>query len=168
MDGGEGHFVAKFRRKGAACPASLPVSGVQRQKQDQKAADELFCELFTNPPEGTVCRYGDKLVLVPWESPVHLPGILRQGTPVGELRGNRLVPSHGLFVAELGAPFTKALNLPLNDSKLDLFLQGQELETDLAGKGYLPVLADGWPVGFGKLSGGRLKNHYPKGLRRNG
>jgi len=24
---------------------------------------------------------------------------------------------------------------------------------------------DGWPLGGGKVSGGRVKNHYPKALR---
>ena len=27
------------------------------------------------------------------------------------------------------------------------------------------VLVDGFPLGGGKVSGGRIKNHYPKGLR---
>ena len=33
--------------------------------------------------------------------------------------------------------------------------------------GYLPVCFDGYPLGFGKLVKGVVKNHYPKGLRRN-
>lgn len=31
--------------------------------------------------------------------------------------------------------------------------------------GWAAVLADGFPLGFGKQSGGVVKNHYPKGLR---
>ena len=35
-------------------------------------------------------------------------------------------------------------------------------------KGWTLVLVDGYPVGWGKLAGGMLKNHYPKGLRVKG
>ena len=31
--------------------------------------------------------------------------------------------------------------------------------------GACAVLVDGFPLGGGKVSGGRIKNHYPKGLR---
>lgn len=168
MDGGEGHFVAKFRRRGESEPAVLSAPACTLTGQEQAVVDALFDGLFTERPGGTVCRNGDRLTLVAAQLPVRLPGVLRQGIPVGTLRSGRLIPEHGLFLAQTGRPFARALDLPLEDGRLNLFFQGQELETDLPGKGYLPVLAGGWPVGFGKLSGGRLKNHYPKGLRRKG
>ena len=34
-----------------------------------------------------------------------------------------------------------------------------------AQNGWCAVLVDGFPLGGGKVSGGRIKNHYPKGLR---
>ena len=34
-----------------------------------------------------------------------------------------------------------------------------------AQNGWCAVLVDGFPLGGGKASGGRIKNHYPKGLR---
>lgn len=168
MDGGEGHFVAKFRRRGQAAPTPLPGPPQCLPKQTQAAVDALFDSLFTGRPTGVVCRYGDRLTLLSAALPFALPGVLRQGVPVGELRGDRLLPAHGLFVAGLNRPFTAVMDLSLCDPRLHQFLSGQELETELPGKGFVPVLAAGWPVGFGKLSGGRLKNHYPKGLRRRG
>ena len=168
MDGGEGHFVAKFRRKGEAVPTMLKKPMRCLSKQVQTAVDELFDSLFSKRPAGAVRQYGDRLMLSTAELPFSLPGVLRKGVPVGEWRGSRLHPAHGLFVAQLNLPFTSALDLPLSDPRLHQFLSGEELDTDLPGKGFLPVLAEGWPVGFGKLSGGRLKNHYPKGLRRRG
>jgi NOL1/NOP2/fmu family ribosome biogenesis protein len=36
---------------------------------------------------------------------------------------------------------------------------------DAAGKGWTIVTVDGFPLGWGKLVQGQLKNHYPKGLR---
>lgn len=34
-------------------------------------------------------------------------------------------------------------------------------------KGWMLLLYEGYPIGFGKASGGQIKNHYPKGLRKN-
>ena len=33
-------------------------------------------------------------------------------------------------------------------------------------KGWCLVCVDGYSLGWGKLAGGILKNHYPKGLRK--
>jgi NOL1/NOP2/fmu family ribosome biogenesis protein len=35
-----------------------------------------------------------------------------------------------------------------------------------AGKGWCLVCVDGCSLGWGKLAGGQIKNHYPKGLRK--
>ena len=35
-------------------------------------------------------------------------------------------------------------------------------------KGWHLILADGCSIGWGKLAGGIMKNHYPRGLRKNG
>ena len=39
------------------------------------------------------------------------------------------------------------------------------IPAETAAPGWAAVLADGFPLGFGKQSGGVVKNHYPKGLR---
>ena len=33
-------------------------------------------------------------------------------------------------------------------------------------KGWYLIMADGFSTGWGKLAGGIMKNHYPKGLRK--
>ena len=40
-----------------------------------------------------------------------------------------------------------------------------EYEDRAAAAGYAAVCWRGHPLGFGKLAGGMLKNHLPKGLR---
>lgn len=37
----------------------------------------------------------------------------------------------------------------------------------MTGNGWVLILADGWPIGWAKQVGTALKNHYPKGLRKN-
>ena len=46
------------------------------------------------------------------------------------------------------------------------FLHGEEIEAPSGlEKGYAAVKVQGFVTGFGKVSGGVIKNHYPKGLR---
>ena len=45
------------------------------------------------------------------------------------------------------------------------YLSGREVEARTAADGWCCVTVDGWPLGGGKVSGGRVKNHYPKALR---
>ena len=42
---------------------------------------------------------------------------------------------------------------------------GREIAADTAADGWCCVTVDGCPMGGGKVSGGRVKNHYPKALR---
>ena len=44
------------------------------------------------------------------------------------------------------------------------YLNGQTVSVS-DGKGWTLVCVDSYGLGFGKISGGVLKNHYPKGLR---
>ena len=58
-----------------------------------------------------------------------------------------------------------ACGLELGDERVSAWLRGEEIEAKTAQKGFAAVLCDGFPLGFGKCSGGKCKNRYPKGLR---
>lgn len=45
-------------------------------------------------------------------------------------------------------------------------LQAADSKKAARESGFIPVCFDGYPLGWGKLVGKTLKNHYPKGLRR--
>ena len=57
------------------------------------------------------------------------------------------------------------VDLPLTDDRLKRFLRGEELSVPGNPDGWTAVSAEGIVTGFGKVSGGVLKNRYPKGLR---
>jgi NOL1/NOP2/fmu family ribosome biogenesis protein len=44
------------------------------------------------------------------------------------------------------------------------YLRGEELDADVE-KGWILITVNGLSLGWGKASQGRIKNHYPKGLR---
>ena len=86
------------------------------------------------------------------------------GVLLGEIKGRDLIPSHHFYSA-LGNLFKTQLNLTRDDPRLEKYLRGEEIEAE--GRGFCAVLYRGAPLGGGKISCGRLKNHYPKGLRNN-
>ena len=175
-DGGEGHFIARFRKQGEPQPrpenAPAKTKGRGRAARPDRAAAQVrdaWCafagEYFPALADAPVDIAGDLAVLPP---PVALPAaklhILRAGVPAGRLQKGRFVPSHALFMAH-GAGCANAERLTLTDPRTAAWLRGEEIEAKTARPGWCAVLVDGFPLGCGKASGGRVKNHYPKALR---
>ena len=166
MDRGEGHFVAKLCKLKCAQDSEIKYSAEcpNVTKQELAAARSLYEELFCDAPPDLLARYGDRLFLLPEEVPaLGGLGVLRAGVELGTLRGNRIEPAHGLFMSRQRTDCHRALDFAPDDPQLFAFLRGEEI--DCEEKGYTAVCVNGVVTGFGKTSGGRLKNHYPKGLR---
>lgn len=111
-------------------------------------------------------RFGDNLYLVPTGMP-SLDGlkVLRPGLHLGEWKKNRFEPSHALALA-LPPEFAKHVwNLDSRGSLADMWLKGQTFPAE-GEKGWYLICVDGFSIGWGKLAGGAMKNHYPIGLRR--
>ena len=103
-------------------------------------------------------------VLLPVAFPQTNLHVLRAGVFVGSVQKGRFVPEHHLFTA-FGAQCTNREELTLADPRCVEYLSGREIEAAAAADGWCCVTVDGWPLGGGKVSGGRVKNHYPKALR---
>lgn len=173
-DGGEGHFMAKLQKAADAPAVELPRGkngkgkGGKTPRVDAKAlqawqsfAKELFPTLAGQP----IAVVGDGFLLEP---PALLPAaklhVLRAGVPAGRAAKGRFEPAHALFMA-YGAQCTNCEELTLADPRTAAWLRGEEIEAQTAQNGWCAVLVDGFPLGGGKASGGRIKNHYPKALR---
>ena len=103
-------------------------------------------------------------VLLPVAFPQTGLHVLRAGVFVGSVQKGRFVPEHHLFTA-FGAQCANREELTLADPRCVEYLSGREVEARTAADGWCCVTVDGWPLGGGKVSGGRVKNHYPKALR---
>ncbi len=90
--------------------------------------------------------------------------IISSGVKLGEITNNRFIYHHN-FITAYGKYFKNKLNLSLDDSRLDKYLHGYEIEDKSVIDGYGVILVNGYPLGLFKASNGILKNHYPKGLR---
>ena len=163
MEGGEGHFVAKFRRTRACSCRVRPFAGLLTGKE-LHAAQDFYGSLFGNQKPQRFAIFGERLLILPEEMPETVGmQVLRAGIELGERRGNRWEPSHSVFQSRAGRDCLRSVDYAPDAPELAAFLRGEELEC--SGKGYTAVCVSGVTTGFGKASGGKLKNKYPKGLR---
>lgn len=163
MDGGEGHFVARFRRTSGGQGSLRPfIPG--REIDGVRLARAFLREELPGYVVGDLMQAGDRVLSLPAELPdlTGLP-VLRAGVEVGTLRGKRLEPAHGLYMSARPEECARVLALSADDPRVAAFLHGEEIPCET--KGYTAVSVDGMITGFGKASGGMLKNKYPKGLR---
>ena len=110
--------------------------------------------------------FGDNLYLVSVEMPsVKGLKVLRPGLHLGELKKNRFEPSHALALALEPGNVKHMWNLDSREGVATAYLNGQTFPAE-GEKGWYLICVDGFSIGWGKLAGGIMKNHYPKGLRR--
>ena len=165
---GDGHFVARLRRAGEA--ASDRISDAPAPKVDREAVKLLqaltreVCVLPDALAKMTPFIQGDRLYCAPRETPP-LNGlrVITPGLCLLKIGRNHLEPDHALAMAL--PPACAHRRAELSDDQARAWLRGEAIELD-GEKGWTLVLYHGMPLGWGKRSGSTLKNHLPKGLRR--
>lgn len=165
MDGGEGHFAARLRKKGEGYGSIIPYKN--NQKIDDKVWD-FYDSLFVDRPFGdNLTLVGEKIIILPknYNRNIKNTGIIRAGIILGEIVKNRIEPHHSVFMAAQKNECRSAVDFDLNSDEIHKFLHGEEIAVPSEVKGYTAVCVNEITVGFGKASNGRLKNKYPKGLR---
>lgn len=165
MDGGEGHFAARLRKKGEGYGSIIPYKN--NQKIEDKVWD-FYDSLFVDRPFGdNLTLVGEKIIILPenYNRNIKNTGIIRAGIILGEIVKNRIEPHHSVFMAAQKNECRSAVDFDLNSDEIHKFLHGEEIAVPSEVKGYTAVCVNGMTVGFGKASNGRLKNKYPKGLR---
>jgi len=122
---------------------------------------------------GGFLSFGDQLYLAPCDmpSPAGLK-VLRIGLHLGEVKKGRFEPSHALALSLNKASAGITFDLSSDSQEIRQYLNGQTLRLSSDNelykkKGWCLVSCDGYSIGWAKLAGGMLKNHYPKGLRIN-
>ncbi|MBR7116686.1 MAG: SAM-dependent methyltransferase [Clostridia bacterium] len=164
---GEGQYVALLEKLGEGSVKRHFVyqdSTKKLSKDEERTVLAFFREVFDRVPEGRLAKVGENIVLIPHDCPVPSRSVFMAGVLVGDVRKGILHPSHQLFSA-YGALFKNREDLAQNDSRVMSYLDGNEIEAKEAKNGWCAVLYCGVALGGGKVSGGRIKNHYPKGLR---
>lgn len=174
---GEGHFLAVLQKEGTLSghgpdPASGLAKLLRREECKEWAAFEK--ETLRRPVSvcvygsegGGLLKFGDNLYLVPDDFP-NLKGlkVLRPGLHLGEVKKNRFEPSHALALALGARDACHVYRTSLSERLTAAYLEGQTFPAE-GEKGWYLICVDGISLGWGKLAGGIMKNHYPRGLRK--
>ena len=161
---GEGHFAAVITKAGEGYGGfGLTEKGIK--EKDCPEYLSFVKENLKEKPQGAVLKFGEQLYLMPEGFPA-LKGlkVLRPGLHLGTLKKNRFEPSHALALAMQPQEAFHVAMLSSGSQEIRQYLMGQTFSWG-GEKGWYLICVDGYSIGWGKLAGGIMKNHYPKGLR---
>ncbi len=165
---GEGHFVALLRKEGEDRPAMPPTARPAKPDKEVREALRMLTQAVPGMEKtlsgGEVVRAGEYLRLPPRFAPA-LPGVrvLREGLHLCRMGRGYVEPDHALAMAL--QPEQAAQTRALSPEETRRVLAGETVPGDM--RGWTLLTLQGLPLGWGKASGGVVKNHIPKGLRLN-
>ena len=168
---GEGHYLALLR-KGSEISKTTEI---QEKKTNKKIPEELadfFKNVSMDLDSSRLDIHGERVYYMPEGLP-QLKGVrfLRTGLLLGELKKKRFEPSQALAMTLKKEEYKHSIDFPVSDERVKRYLKGETLEVDdLVGEkesGWYLVCVDSYPLGWGKLSRGTLKNKYLPGWRLN-
>jgi len=162
---GEGQFIAVLKRKTSNDMPTILYKGRERElgKTERNTVDAFLKTTLLGSVAAKPYMVGENIVLISHGVPVPPNSVFSAGVLLGEIRKGVLMPHHHFFSA-YGSLFKLKVELDSED-KVKRYLRGEELEYNGEGGGWCAITYKGCTVGGGKISAGRIKNHYPKGLR---
>lgn len=156
---GEGQFAALLRRSDGENRKNKELAVCGLRPADLRQI-KMFKEAFPALLEPTH-MLGETLVHLPAAPELKGIRVLRAGLHLGEIRGKTLIPDHAAAMSFRLSEEAERTALSPEDALR--FLAGETLNMD--GRGWvIPTVRD-LALGWGKISDGICKNHYPKGLR---
>jgi len=192
---GEGHFIARLRKAGALLSEQYYVNQYANgnrnifrecsgRKQERKNADGIGqCRAFLQEAlglsdaaygnfeeKGIFLPFGEQIYLVPRQMiPLEGLKVVRPGLHLGTNKKNRFEPSHALALY-LSADMVEK-HYEMTKEQAESYLRGETFACDRSAavmeqKGWMLLTIGGYAAGFGKAGNGQMKNHYPKGLRK--
>lgn len=184
---GEGHFMALMRKKSGrdgaaekreseenteAAGKSQKVKSEKMRKNDKLSWEaESFLASIHSPvlKRGFIRVMNDNVYLLPDEFPEHAKfRYLRTGLLLGTLKKNRFEPSQALAMALKKEEFPVTLSLSRDDERIIRYLKGETIvlrDEEQGKKGWCLICAEEFPLGWGKIAGGSVKNKYYPGWR---
>ncbi len=166
---GEGHYLALLK-KGDALETIQRKAAKEKSKKVPEEILEFFQDIDWKMDWSRLELYSEKVYYMPEDIP-NVKGIrfLRTGLYLGDYKKNRFEPSQSLAMCLKKEEYRNTINLSAEDERVIRYLKGETLDvSDVASpkeKGWQLVLVDGYPLGWGKLANGTLKNKYLPGWR---
>lgn len=158
---GEGQFMAVLHNKNQYVEAKKKTVS-KAEKIDRTVYDFLDTTLNSYHKEKVIMYNGNPVYFTP-DFEVKKGTAFSCGVTIGEVAKNYVKPHHQFFMA-MGENFKRKIELFPDSEEMKKYLRGEEFETTCE-NGWAVVMTDGCAVGGVKVSSGKAKNHYPKGLR---
>lgn len=159
---GEGQFMAVLQNEEISEQFIAPDQLEDLNSSEKKTVESFLKENMLSQPF-EIKKYHQNIVAVKkyWQIP-NLSS-LATGVKIGEFNYNRFIPHHH-FAKAYGHLFKNTYSLNVTDENIIKYLKGEEIKANVD-DGYGVIMVDKYPLGLFKANHGRLKNHYPKGLR---
>ena len=166
---GEGHYVTLLKKADDDYTRRKKSYPFTRAPKEIQAFFDFLKDagIQTKFDEKRLVVNGDHVYYLP-EDMIDISGlrVLRCGWYLGNIKKNRFEPS-GAFAVGLSKDECKnIIDIPYTDANAVKYLKCETLEVDDSLKnGWYLVCTSGYPLGWGKLNRGTLKNKYPAGWR---
>ena len=174
---GEGHFMALISKKGKCCRKAIRSTDMSAPFSELPGCVRELLETFS---DDTVQRFRRSRYLIGKDGIVTmLPAghdgflfsqirYLRTGTCIGKVnRSGRFVPHTALALSLKAEDYPDKVDLSSDGEEVRRYLRGETIDASpgpvRSDKGYVLVCTDGFPLGFAKYDGKRLKNLYERG-----
>ena len=113
---------------------------------DRGAAVDVFYIVSTECDDYGHCHYADT-------RNDSIRGLL-----LGEIRNGRFEPSQALAMALKKEEFAQCISFSANDAAIEKYLRGETVFTSAKYNGWVLICVDDYPLGFGKMQNGQIKN----------
>ena len=167
---GEGHFLALLQKDGvqggSELAGKLPAGKLPPELTE-------FLKDVRMPLDQSRIQIKDTKVFWMPEGIGKCPGLrfLRSGLYMGELLKKRFEPSQAFAMVLKKEEYASVIDLPALDERILRYLKGETIEVEdkecARSGGWQLVCVDGYPLGWGKLIRGTLRNKYFSGWRMN-
>ena len=150
------------RRTGGGFSGKKTAGSRKKEEREKEQARDAFLRAGEQLwGKGRYLRFGEQLYRIPEGMPsVNGLRVLRPGLHLGTIKKNRFEPSHALALTLSPEKVRFSAELPAAG-----YLGGETFPME-GEKGWYLITVDGYSIGWGRLAGGIMKNHYPKGLRK--
>lgn len=165
---GEGHFLTLLKKSDDAPQVYYQPMELKKERLAPELLD--FLKMVSMPVDETrIQMVEDRAYLIPeLANDYKQVRKLRAGLLLGEVKKNRFEPSQAFAMALKMDEFSQVINFSCEDANVIKYLKGETIEVDIpekANSGWNLVCVDGYPLGWGKLTGSTLKNKYHAGWR---
>ena len=161
---GEGHFLALIRKKGNK--KNQDVSKIKEiNKKELLDMETFFKENLNIPMYNNIEIHKTSVFSIP--NGIDLSGlrVVRSGFYLGEIKTKRFEPSQAFAMGLKKEDVKQTISFNIDDENLTRYLKGESFAVNNNKDGWHLVCIDKYPIGWGKVQKGRLKNKYLAGWR---